>query len=504
MRLMKRVRTRFAPSPTGFLHIGGIRTALYNYLLAKKFNGDFILRIEDTDQTRFVPEAQDYIINTLKWLKIEPNEGVGFGEGSFGPYIQSKRKEIYQTYAQILVDKGFAYYAFDTDKELEEMHKRLAESNVTSPRYNYAIRGFMKNSLVLPKSEVESRIANGEPYVIRFKVVEGQIIRFRDLIRGWVKVDTSTLDDKVLLKSDKMATYHLASVVDDYLMKISHVIRGEEWLPSAPLHILMYKAFGWEDEMPEFVHLPLLLKPNGDGKLSKRDASNDGLTIFPFSFFDKNSNSNIEGFKEKGFLPEAILNAISLLGWNPGNNVEIFNIKDLVDVFSLEKLQKAGAKFNMKKFEWFNHQYIMNTPNVELFKYFNEYSNSDECKLNMICDLIKDRVYSTNDIFNKAKYFFERPTKFNKCELSNEKISFSVKWIENFIHLIKDKPLESEYLHVYLKELLQKDNLKFVDVMPTFRLIIFGDVNGPDVIKTILILGLEEITSRIDNFKKFY
>lgn len=500
---MRKVRTRFAPSPTGFLHIGGIRTALYNYLLAKKYNGDFILRIEDTDQNRFVPEAQEYIVNTLKWLGIEPNEGACFGEGDFGPYIQSQRKSIYEKYAELLVEKGFAYYAFDTDKELEEMHVRLSESNVTTPQYNYAVRNFMKNSLVLPKSEVESMIANGEPYVIRFKINQGEVVRFKDIIRGWIKVDTSTLDDKVLLKSDKMASYHLASVVDDYLMKISHIIRGEEWLPSAPLHVLLYRAFGWEEEMPGFVHLPLLLKPNGKGKLSKRDTLDEGLTIFPFSFFDKNSNKEITGFREKGFLREAILNAISLLGWSPGSNRELFSLDELINTFSLDRLQKSGSKFNIKKFEWFNHQHIINTPNSELFKYLKEYSNENRDKLNKVCDLVKERAYFTTDLYDNAKYFFKRPENFDKANLSEDNIKFSIGWIENFMSLIKDKPLEFECLHDFLKNLLEKDNLKFVDIMPTFRLIIFGKISGPDVIKSIIILGIDEVYERINNFKNY-
>ena len=497
---MRRVRTRFAPSPTGFLHLGGIRTALYNYLLAKKYNGDFILRIEDTDRTRFVEGAQDYIIEALKWLKIEPNEGV-YNGGPHEPYLQSLRKDIYQEYALKLVDSGWAYYCFDTQEELEEMHQRMSESNIANPQYNYISRNYMKNSLTLSKEEVNSRIANGEPYVIRFKIPENEIVRFHDIVRGWIKVDSKTLDDKVLLKSDGMATYHLAATVDDHLMEISHIIRGEEWLPSAPLHYLMNKAFGWLDTIPEFVHLPLLLKPNGQGKLSKRDAEEGGFPIFPLSYIDPRTNNKITGFKDKGYLPEAIINALVLLGWNPGNNKEIMSMDELIESFSLEKLQKSGARFNIKKFDWFNHQYIKNSDNNNLFKYFKEYKNEDINKLNKVCDLVKERANFIDDIYNNSKYFFIAPKEFDKGNLNDQQIDFSIKWIENFMNLISNKPLEFNILHDFLKETLEKDNLKMVDVMPTFRLILFGTTNGPDIIKSIIILGIEETKNRINYFK---
>lgn len=504
--MYKKVRTRFAPSPTGFLHIGGIRTALYNYLLAKKFNGDFILRIEDTDKTRFVPEAQDYIIETLKWLKIEPNEGVCFGEGDYGPYIQSDRKDIYQKYAKILVEKGYAYYAFDTDEELSYMHDCMLRSHIKNPQYDFISRDFMKNSLTLSEDEVKNRINSGEKYVIRFKVPKGEIVRFYDIVRGEISINTITkehtasIDDKVLLKSDGMATYHLASMVDDHLMQISHIIRGEEWLPSAPLHVLIYKAFGWE--MPQLLHLPLLLKPDGKGKLSKREAYDGGLTIFPLSFIDKKNGKEIIGLRENGYLPEAVINALSLLGWNPGNNKEIFSIDELINDFSLEKIQKSGARFNVKKFEWFNHQYIKNSSNDDLKEYFKEYSNEDDYKLDKICDLVKERAFFTTDIYKNSKCFFEEPKVFNGGNLTSERISFSLKWIEDFMKLIIDKKFEYSVLHDFLNEKLEKDNLKMVDVMPTFRLILFGEVNGPDVVKSILILGIEETNKRICNFKK--
>ena len=511
----KRVRTRFAPSPTGYLHLGGIRTALYNYLLAKKFNGDFILRIEDTDQTRFVPEAQEYILRALKWLNIEPNEGVGFTDNGFGPYIQSQRKNIYKEYAELLVEKGAAYYAFDTDEELENMHKRLSAANVSNPRYNFVSRDFMKNSLTLPKEEVEERIKSGEKYVIRFKILPNKTVRFYDIVRGWIKVDTSTLDDKVLLKSDGMATYHLASIVDDHLMQISHIIRGEEWLPSAPLHVLMYEAFKWE--RPEFIHLPLLLKPDGKGKLSKRDADEGGFPIFPFSYYDNKTNKDVIGFKEKGFLPEAIINAVALLGWNPGNNKELFTVEELIDSFSLEKLQKSGARFNYKKFEWFNHQFIMKKSNEDILNILKENVDTDSLnkyyatQLSKICEITKERAFFKQDIYENIKYFFYSPnfskiTENQKQLMDNgfdeNKINVAIDFISNFLEDINTKPWDFKSLHDTLKLKLEKNNLTFKEIMPVFRLAIFGDINGPDVIKSIIILGKNETNKRFNTFKK--
>lgn len=511
----RRVRTRFAPSPTGYLHLGGIRTALYNYLLAKKFDGDFILRIEDTDQTRFVPEALEYILRALKWLNIEPNEGVGFTDNGFGPYIQSQRKNIYKEYAELLVEKGAAYYAFDTDEELENMHKRLSTANVSNPQYNFVSRDFMKNSLTLPKEEVEERIKSGEKYVIRFKIFPNKTVRFYDIVRGWIKVDTSTLDDKVLLKSDGMATYHLASIVDDHLMQISHIIRGEEWLPSAPLHVLMYEAFKWE--RPEFIHLPLLLKPDGKGKLSKRDADDGGFPIFPFSYYDNKTNKDVIGFKEKGFLPEAIINAVALLGWNPGNNKELFTVEELIDSFSLEKLQKSGARFNYKKFGWFNHQFIMKKSNEDILDVLKENVGTDNLKkynstqLSEICEITKERAFFKQDIYENIKYFFYSPnfskiTENQKQLMDNgfdeNKINVAMHFISNFLEDINTKPWDFKSLHDILKLKLEKNNLTVKEIMPVFRLAIFGEINGPDVIKSIIILGENETNKRFNTFKK--
>ncbi|MEQ8425291.1 MAG: glutamate--tRNA ligase, partial [Cyclobacteriaceae bacterium] len=350
---MREVRVRFAPSPTGALHIGGVRTALYNFLLAKKHRGKMILRIEDTDQNRFVAGAEEYIKEALAWVGIQFDEGPDSG-GPYAPYRQSERKPIYAQYARQLVESGHAYYAFDSGQELEEMRNRLKSDKGSNPQYDSSTRMEMKNSLTLSKEEVSNQIQNSEPYVIRLKVNASEEIVLNDLIRGKVVVNSSQIDDKVLMKSDGMPTYHLANVVDDYLMQISHVIRGEEWLPSAPLHILTYKYLGWENDMPEFAHLPLLLKPDGHGKLSKRDADQMGFPIFPLNWKDPQSNDLSEGFREKGYLPEALLNFLAFLGWNPGTEKELFSIKELIDAFEISRVGKAGAKFDIQKAKWFN------------------------------------------------------------------------------------------------------------------------------------------------------
>ncbi|MEM7297720.1 MAG: glutamate--tRNA ligase, partial [Bacteroidota bacterium] len=361
---MENVRVRFAPSPTGGLHIGGVRTALFNYLFAKNHNGKFILRIEDTDQTRFVEGAEEYIKNSLSWFGIDPDEGPDQG-GLFESYRQSERKEIYRQYAEKLVAEGNAYLAFDTPEELDAMRERLKENRVMNPQYDTVTRTTMKNSLTLSEEDVKERLDNGEPYVIRIKIPKREEVRLNDMVRGWVMVHTEALDDKVLMKSDGMPTYHLANVVDDHLMQITHVIRGEEWLPSAPLHVLLYQFLGWEDSMPQFGHLPLILKPDGNGKLSKRAADKAGFPIFPLNWLDPENSEVSEGFKEKGFLPEALLNFLAFLGWNPGTEQEIFSMEELINSFSMEKVNKAGTKFDYDKAKWFNEQYIKKTSSQE-------------------------------------------------------------------------------------------------------------------------------------------
>ena len=366
----KRVRVRFAPSPTGGLHMGGVRTALFNYLFAKKHGGDFILRIEDTDQTRYVNGAEEYIVNALKWCGIEPNEGVGFGNGPHAPYRQSERKElgIYRSYAERLVASGHAYYAFDTAEELEAMRKRLEAAKVAAPQYNAVSRQSMKNSTALSEDEVKKLMDAGTPYVIRLKVPRNEEIRFHDIIRGWVVVNSSQVDDKVLLKSDGMPTYHLAHIVDDIEMKISHAVRGEEWLPSAPAHVLIYRYLGLENEMPQLAHLPLILRPDGQGKLSKRDKS--GLPMFPLNWYDERTKESYIGYRESGFFADAFINMLVLLGWNPGNNQELLSKEEMISLFSFERVNKAGAKFDPEKTKWFNQQYLKNKPNAELADLF--------------------------------------------------------------------------------------------------------------------------------------
>ncbi|MFM8738645.1 MAG: glutamate--tRNA ligase, partial [Cytophagales bacterium] len=364
---MKPVRVRFAPSPTGALHIGGVRTALYNFLLARKHGGTMILRIEDTDQTRYVPGAEDYILESLRWAGIAIDEGAGVG-GPHSPYRQSERKEIYQKYALQLLNEGKAYYAFDTEEELEAMRNLLKKEAASAQQYGVATRMRMRNSLTLPADEVKAKINNGEPYVIRLKVPADQTIELTDLIRGHVSVHSSQIDDKVLMKSDGMPTYHLANVVDDYLMQISHVIRGEEWLPSAPLHVLLYESLDWQNAMPQFAHLPLLLKPDGNGKLSKRDADQMGFPIFPLNWKDPNTQEVATGFRESGYLPEALLNFLAFLGWNPGTEQELFSMAQLTEAFSLERIGKAGARFDIHKAQWFNQQYLRAKTNAELSK----------------------------------------------------------------------------------------------------------------------------------------
>ncbi|TAH24220.1 MAG: glutamate--tRNA ligase, partial [Cytophagales bacterium] len=354
---MNPVRVRFAPSPTGPLHIGGVRTALYNFLLARKTGGKMILRIEDTDQTRFVPGAEEYIKEALAWIGIELDESPWVG-GPHAPYRQSERKPMYMQYAMQLIESGNAYYAFDTAEELDEMRKRLEAAKVPDPKYNSITRMQMKNSITMPEDEVKAWLDAGKPYVIRLKVPRKEEVRINDLIRGWVMVHSSTLDDKVLMKSDGMPTYHLANVVDDYLMKITHVIRGEEWLPSAPTHVLLYKFLGWESSMPQFAHLPLLLKPDGNGKLSKRDGDMGGYPVFPIEWNDQATGAVFMGFRESGYLPEATLNFLSLLGWNPGTQEEIFSLENLIQAFTVERIGKSGSKFDIQKAKWFNQEYL--------------------------------------------------------------------------------------------------------------------------------------------------
>ncbi|MBY0424034.1 MAG: glutamate--tRNA ligase, partial [Cytophagales bacterium] len=402
------VRVRFAPSPTGPLHIGGVRTALYNYLFARKMGGKMLLRIEDTDQNRFVPGAEEYIKQSLEWCGITIDEGPWSG-GPHAPYRQSERKPMYMQYAMQLVEAGHAYYAFDTAEELDAMRERLAAAKVPNPQYNSITRATMKNSLTLPEDEWKAKLANGDPYVIRLKVPRKEEVRFHDEVRGWVLVHSSAIDDKVLMKSDGMPTYHLANVVDDHLMEISHVIRGEEWLPSAPLHVLLYKFFGWESTMPKFAHLPLLLKPDGNGKLSKRDADLQGFPVFPLEWTPE-SGEIARGFREDGYLPEAMVNFLAFLGWNPGTTQEIFSMQELIDAFTLEKIGKAGAKFDIQKAKWFNQHYLREKSGKELGEYLlNDLTQQGIVttleKAEKISGLLKERIVFAKEMLKESQYF---------------------------------------------------------------------------------------------------
>ena len=406
------VRVRFAPSPTGPLHMGGVRTALYNYLFAKKNNGVFVIRVEDTDQTRFVPGAQDYIMDSLKWCGIMPTEGPGLG-GDFGPYVQSERQAMYRPYAEDLVKKDKAYYAFDTSEDLTQMRSQAKEMGMPNWQYNCVTRGSMQNSTSLSFDEVDKRISAGDPYVIRMKMPRNEDIRFHDEIRGWVVVNTNNIDDKVLFKSDGMPTYHLANIVDDHTMEISHVIRGEEWLPSAPLHVMLYDAFGWE--APKFAHLPLLLKPDGNGKLSKRDGDRLGFPVFPTSWTTAEGDV-FSGYRENGYFPEAFINMLAFLGWNPGTTEELFSLEKLSEEFSLERVSKAGAKFDPDKTKWFQQQYLRNTDDSVLAKelaLFLENKHPIE-RLVTVCKLMKERATFIKDLWTEGSFLLERPTEFDQ------------------------------------------------------------------------------------------
>ena len=410
----RKVRVRFAPSPTGPLHIGGVRTALYNFLFAKHFNGDFVLRIEDTDQTRFVPGAEDYIIESLKWCGICPNEGQGFGGGK-GPYRQSERKGLYKEYVDLLIERGHAYYAFDSGDELDEMRENAKQMKMPNWQYNGVTRSSMKNSLTLPAEEVKSRLESNEEYTVRIKMPRNEEVRFHDEIRGWVIVNTNNMDDKVLFKSDGMPTYHMANVVDDYLMEISHVIRGEEWLPSAPLHVLLYRYLGWEESMPKFAHLPLILKPDGNGKLSKRDGDRLGFPVFPLEWSDPTTQEISSGYREKGYFPEAFVNMLAFLGWNPGTSQEIFSIDELVSAFSLERVGKSGAKFDPDKTKWFNQQYLRAKPNEELGQMLANFVEGefDGAFLSNVAGMMKERASFPFELAS-GDYFFSPPLEYDE------------------------------------------------------------------------------------------
>lgn len=499
------VRVRFAPSPTGALHIGGVRTALYNYLFAKKHQGKFLLRIEDTDQTRFVPGAEAYILEALQWLDIEADEGPTQG-GPSGPYRQSERKAIYQQYADQLVKEGKAYYAFDTPEELEAMRERLKAAKVAAPQYNAVSRAWMKNSLMLPKDEVDKLLEQGVPYVIRIKVPHQEDIRFHDLVRGWVKTPSDALDDKVLMKADGIPTYHFANVVDDYLMQITHVIRGEEWIPSTPIHILLYQYLGWEAAMPQFVHLPLLLKPEGAGKLSKRDADKHGFPIFPLTWQDPATGETHEGFREKGYLPGALLNFLSLLGWNPGTQQELFSQEELIQAFSIERIGKSGVKFDIQKAEWFNQQYLRGQENQVLAKYLVEALEAHKLpytqeKVLAVAQLVKERSTFPKDLWQHGQYFFVKPNTYDQGVLKK-------KWNEQAAGVLCElmtawqdlAVFEAEQIKATLMQLIAAKSMKLGEVMPIVRVALTGAGAGPDLMQSVALIGKEESRARIAAF----
>ncbi|EOZ96469.1 Glutamyl-tRNA synthetase [Indibacter alkaliphilus LW1] len=499
----REVRVRFAPSPTGALHIGGVRTALYNYLFARKTGGKFLLRIEDTDQTRFVPGAEEYIQEALNWLGIDPDESP-WNPGAVGPYRQSERKPMYMQYAMDLVEKGHAYYAFDTAEELEAMRQRLTAARVVSPQYNSITRTQMKNSLTLPEDEVKARLESGEPYVIRIKIPRKEEVRLNDLIRGWVMVHSSTLDDKVLMKSDGMPTYHLANIVDDHLMGITHVIRGEEWLPSAPLHVLLYRYFGWEDTMPEFAHLPLLLKPDGNGKLSKRDADKHGFPVFPMDWKDPNSGETAMGFREQGYLPDAFLNFLAFLGWNPGDHRELFTMEELIEAFSIERIGKSGTKFDINKAKWYNEQYLRAKPDEDLAKYLVEDLQAeglvvDESKAAQIAHIMKERATFPADLWKEGKFMFVAPNTFDESVVSkrwnNDAVAVLTSYEEK-LSAFADS-LSPESAKSLLEEAASDNGIKLGKVMQAVRLAVTGVGAGPDLMAVFSIIGKDELISRI-------
>ncbi len=494
----KKTRVRFAPSPTGALHIGGVRTALYNYLFAKQQGGDFILRIEDTDSQRFVAGAEEYIIESFQWLGILFDEGPHIG-GNFGPYKQSERKDIYRQYVDDLLNKGLAYIAFDTPQELEA--KRNEISNF---QYDASTRMLMTNSLTLAKEEVEKRIHDGIQYVVRIKIEPDKDIVVNDLIRGEVKINSSVLDDKVLFKSaDNLPTYHLANIVDDHLMEITHVIRGEEWLPSAPLHVTLYDYLGWKESMPQFAHLPLLMKPEGNGKLSKRDGDRLGFPVFPLQWTDPKTGDLSSGYRESGYLPEAVVNFLALLGWNPGNDKEIIPMKELIELFSLDRVSKSGAKFDYKKAEWFNHQYIQLKSNDEVAKLFrptiNEHGIDAPIEdISKVVGLVKERVNFIKELWDQASFFFVAPAAYD------EKI-VKKRWKEDTPALMSElisvlEPLEiftAHYTETIVIPWIQEKEYNMGAVMNAFRLALVGESKGPHIFDITEFIGKDETIRRI-------
>ena len=494
----RRVRVRFAPSPTGPLHIGGVRTALFNYLFARQHGGDFVFRIEDTDSHRFVPGAEEYIIESFKWLGIKFDEGVSFG-GDHGPYRQSERRDIYKKYVDQLLADGKAYYAFDTPEELDA--KRAEIQNF---QYDARTRMQMRNSLSLPEAEWRQMIADGEQYVVRFLITPGIEVHVNDMIRGDVVIKSDILDDKVLYKSaDELPTYHLANIVDDHLMEISHVIRGEEWLPSAPLHVLLYRAFGWEDTMPRFAHLPLLLKPEGKGKLSKRDGDRLGFPVFPLEWHDPKTGEVSSGYRESGYFPEAVVNFLALLGWNPGTEQELFSLEELVEAFDISKCSKSGAKFDYQKGIWFNHEYILRKSNEEIADLFapivanNGVDESME-RIRTVVSLMKDRVSFVRELWDLCSFFFLPPTEYDEKTVRKRWKEYSAQQMTELAEVLEgidDFSIEGQ--EPVVMKWVEDKGYKLGDVMKAFRLALVGIGKGPGMFDISAFLGKEETLRRL-------
>ena len=496
---MNKVRVRFAPSPTGPLHMGGVRTALYNYLFAKKHGGDFLLRLEDTDQTRFVPGAEQYILDALKWCKIEVDEGLG-KDGDLGPYRQSERKSMYRQYADLLLQRGHAYYAFDTNEELEQMRERMKNAGVPSPQYNAVVRESMQNSISLSDDEVKERINRGDKYVIRIKMPRNEEVRIQDIIRGWVVVNTTNLDDKVIFKSDGMPTYHLANVVDDHLMRITHVIRGEEWLPSAPLHVLLYRFFEWD--CPQFAHLPLILKPDGNGKLSKRDGDRLGFPVFPTQWTNPETNELSSGYREEGYFPEAFTNMLAFLGWNPGTSEEIFSMDELIQTFSLDRVGKAGAKFDFDKTKWFNQQYLREKDGAALAALLTESVNEakaiDPGYLAEVCELMKERATFIKDIWESGQFFFQPPSNYDEKTRRKKWKDNTPVVLNSIIDLFSSmSDFSAEQIEAQFKSHLEKNQWGLGMVLPAFRLSVTGLGMGPSMFAISELLEKDEVIRRM-------
>ena len=499
----REVRVRFAPSPTGPLHIGGVRTALYNYLFARRHGGKMILRIEDTDSQRFVPGAEEYIIESLQWCGVEIDEGVGVG-GPHAPYRQSERKEIYLKYAKQLVDAGWAYYAFDTPEELDKLRAE-AEAAGKTFAYNFEVREKLPTSLSLSAEEVNERIVRGDQWVVRFKMPENEIVKMDDLIRGHVEVNTSTLDDKVLYKSaDALPTYHLANIVDDHLMEISHVIRGEEWLPSLPLHYLLYRAFGWEETQPQFAHLPLLLKPTGGGKLSKRDGDKMGFPVFPL-FWTSPTGETARGYREDGYLPEAFINMLALLGWNPGTEQEIFSMQELVDTFSLDRVSKAGARFQPDKAKWFNAQYVHNltaeqfAPIMQPILKEHGVETTNELA-GKAAEIMKERVTLTTELWDLTSFFFVAPEDYDEKLVKKQWKGDNVAMLKSLKELLATiEDFSKENTETVVRAWIEANGYSLGQVMNTLRLALVGAGKGPGMFDVTEFLGREECIKRIDN-----